>query len=225
MPIKFNPLTQLAHRDLLSSFLSGVTLYGTNGDDQIDGTSANDNLYGGAGNDILNGGSGNDHLYGGDGRDFLYGGPGADVLSGGRGSDTFMFQTSFAPGGNGGVTTATADVITDFHHGVTWGTHGGITFEADKIDVANDVLAHGVDFFTWNSVNSVEDALSWANWKIGFDNSTGHPNDSGIMVIKNTTADVAYVFIDSNHDHHFDNAIVVHGGNDITPENASQIFV
>jgi hypothetical protein len=172
----------------------------------------------------LYGGFGNDHLDGGPGNDTLFGGGGRDILTGGAGSDLFWFGPW-----NGdtmsGLTTNTADVITDFNHGFSIGLHGHITFESDKIDLLDSAIAHGIDFFTWNSVGSVEQALDWANWKMSFDNSTGHPNDSGVMVIKNTQTDVAYVFVDNNHDHHFDEAIVVHGGNDIRPDNAAQIFV
>ena len=222
---KFGALSQFARYDTLPSFLTGVTIHGKDGGELIRGTELNDTLYGGNGRDALYGGPGNDHLYGGGGNDDLYGGGGADTLSGGTGSDTFHFENDFGPGGSGGVTTATADVITDFHHEVTIGSHGGISFEFDKIDLSNNAILHGIDFFTWNSVTTVEQALNWADWKIAFDNSTGHPNDSGVMVIKNTQTDTAYIFVDNNNDHHFDNAIVVHGGNAITPENASQIFI
>jgi hypothetical protein len=228
MPLKFGTVAQLSDYNHYASLFEGVTLFGTAGADTLFGTDQNDNLYGGYGNDTLYGGLGNDHLYGGAGNDTLIGGGGKDMLTGGTGSDVFWFGPW-----NGdpmsGLTTATADVITDFHHGFTGSPtdelHHHISFESDKIDISNSAIAHGVDFFTWNSVTSVEQALSWADWKITFDNYSGHPNDSGVMVIKNTQTDVAYVFVDTNHDHHFDQAIVVDGGNDIRPDNAAQIFI
>lgn len=230
MPLKFNNVAELAHPNVLLSIVNpGVSIWGSNDGTIITGGEGNDHLYGNGGNDALFGEGGNDYLNGGAGNDDLYGGGGADTLVGGRGSDTFHFENDFSPNGGSGLTTATADVITDFHYGVTWGSHGGpwagLSFEADKIDISNSAIAHGVDFFTWNSANTVEDALGWANFKLAIDDAAGHPNDSGVMVVKNTQTDTAYVFVDANHDHHFDNAIVVHGGNDITPENAAQIFV
>jgi Ca2+-binding RTX toxin-like protein len=225
MPLKFSTVAQSAYLTRYASLFEGVTLFGTDGADMILGTDRNDNLYGSYGNDTLYGGLGNDHLYGGAGNDTLIGGYGKDVLTGGTGSDRFSFEELNGPSTSSGLTTNTADVITDFHHGFTFNNHGRLSFESDTIDVSNSAIAHGVDFFTWNSVTSVEQALSLADWKIAFDNNTGHPNDSGVMVIKNTQTDVAYVFVDTNHDHHFDQAIVVDGGNDIRPDNAAQIFI
>ncbi len=224
MPLKFSTVAQLATVNHYASLFEGVTLFGTDGADTLRGGDRNDNLYGGSGNDALYGGLGNDNLYGGAGNDTLFGGLGKDALTGGSGSDTFWLSPWNGDAGSG-VTTNTADVITDFHHGWNIDIRGHVSFESDKIDVLDSAIAHGVDFFTWNSVSSVEQALDWANWKMSFGNSTGHPNDSGVMVIKNTQTDVAYVFVDNNHDHHFDEAIVVHGGNDIRPDNAAQIFV
>ena len=226
MPLKFSTVAQTADLTRYATLFEGVTLFGTDGPDTIFGTDRNDYLFGSNGNDTLYGGLGNDHLDGGAGNDTLIGGYGKDILTGGAGSDRFSFEALNGPGTISGLTTDTADVITDFHHGFTISNIGHhLSFEGDTIDVANSAIAHGIDFFTWNSVTSIEQALNWANWKIAFDNDTGHPNDSGVMVIKNTQTDVAYVFVDTNHDHHFDQGIVVHGGNDIRPDNAAQIFI
>ena len=62
-------------------------MYGGSGDDFMHGSRGDDTLYGGAGNDIMDGGSGNDTLYGGAGDDIMDGGPGSDTLYGGAGDD------------------------------------------------------------------------------------------------------------------------------------------
>ena len=110
--------------DVIIGNLLGNTLFGGNGDDNIQAGAGNDRIYGGAGNDGMNpgsleGGAGNDTIFGGSGNDFLSGddiahpevigtdkldggsgndqltgGPGADLLTGGTGNDTYVF----APG-------------------------------------------------------------------------------------------------------------------------------
>ena len=54
---------------LMTSGTTGVLLYGSGGDDQLQGSSADDGLYGGDGNDLLIGGAGDDVLDGGAGDD------------------------------------------------------------------------------------------------------------------------------------------------------------
>lgn len=67
------------------------TSYGTNGNDNMDGISANagehDTMYGLDGDDDLEGKDGNDTLYGGIGADDLDGDGGNDTLDGGAGND------------------------------------------------------------------------------------------------------------------------------------------
>ncbi|NGZ98294.1 MAG: hypothetical protein CV089_19580 [Nitrospira sp. WS110] len=93
--------------------VTGVTLYGGEGDDHLTGGDGNDvlvgqagadTLTGGHGNDVLNGGDGDDHLsgelgndtvYGGTGNDWINGGDGDDSVSGDEGADTIF-------GGSGG---------------------------------------------------------------------------------------------------------------------------
>ncbi|HZA65301.1 MAG TPA: calcium-binding protein [Geminicoccaceae bacterium] len=92
----------------------GVTIAGTNGDDDLEGTPGNDTISGrigadtidgGAGNDVLNGGTarfavdpndgsdtihgagGNDAVHGGNDDDMLFGGAGRDYLNGGLGGN------------------------------------------------------------------------------------------------------------------------------------------
>jgi Ca2+-binding RTX toxin-like protein len=85
-------------------------LYGEYGADDLFGGAGVDKLYGGAGGDDLYGGAGKDRLYGGTGGDDLFGGSGRDYLSGGSGWDTFHFTK-----GTSGLSSASADVITDWN--------------------------------------------------------------------------------------------------------------
>jgi len=64
------------------------SLYGGQGDDQLDSGGGDDDLFGGDGGDELSGGAGDDELYGGDGNDRLNGGAGHDTLWGDPGADT-----------------------------------------------------------------------------------------------------------------------------------------
>ena len=80
-------------------------LRGADKDDELYGEAGDDKLYGNNGNDILNGGAGNDYLNGGYGNDWLNGGQGADRLHGGAGEDVFVFDVL-----DGGI-----DTIEDFH--------------------------------------------------------------------------------------------------------------
>src|SRR5205085_9844834 len=61
----------------------GLTLTGTDGNDNLAGNLMDDTLSGLGGNDILSGLGGNDTLDGGAGNDALYGGAGNDMLIGG----------------------------------------------------------------------------------------------------------------------------------------------
>lgn len=64
------------------------------GDDTIDGQSGNNRLNGGPGEDDISGGPNNDLLNGEDGADQLDGGPGADELTGGPGNDLLLARDS-----------------------------------------------------------------------------------------------------------------------------------
>lgn len=68
----------------------GITVTGTDGDDNLVGTDRNDRLYGMGGNDVLSGGAGDDFIDGGAGND--------------RASYTGLFR-GYAPSTVGGVTT------------------------------------------------------------------------------------------------------------------------
>jgi Ca2+-binding RTX toxin-like protein len=67
--------------------VTGRTLYGGDGNDQITGGDGNDGLAGQGGNDTVFGGLGNDVLSGGDGDDLLDGGSGNDAIYTGTGND------------------------------------------------------------------------------------------------------------------------------------------
>ncbi len=90
--------------DILNGDAGGDTLNGGNGVDRLNGGDGNDALNGGAGNDILSGGIGDDNVRGGAGRDIATGGEGVDVFA-------------FSVGDFAGLTSTTADRITDFAQG------------------------------------------------------------------------------------------------------------
>jgi Ca2+-binding RTX toxin-like protein len=111
------------HDDLFGGF-GHDTIYGGTGDDDLwggedddylSGGSGADDIYGGSGADDLYGGSGLDYLSGGTGDDLLSGGAGRDTLAGGAGEDVFTFRK-----GDSGLTTTTADVITDWNRSDDW---------------------------------------------------------------------------------------------------------
>lgn len=128
---------------------SDNTLVGTGAGETLTGNAGNDILVGGGGNDILNGGPSNDLLLGGDGNDALVGGAGRDIMVGGAGVDTFNFNAT----SESGATAATADVITDFTHGV------------DFIDLVGiDAVPAGADnafLFGGQNVSVVQNSVTW----------------------------------------------------------------
>ena len=114
----------------LGAELEQLTLTGTAA---LDGTgNALDNsLTGNSGANMLEGLAGADLLDGYDGADTLIGGGGRDQMYGGGGADTFRF----ASGDFAGLTTTTADLISDFSQ-----------TEGDRIDLsAIDAVAGGAD--------------------------------------------------------------------------------
>ncbi len=86
------------------------TMTGNDGNNVIDGGVGRDFIIGNGGDDILIGGLGGDWLQGNDGNDTLIGGAGVDELTGGAGADVFVFDQL--------TTSADADVVKDFAHGV-----------------------------------------------------------------------------------------------------------
>jgi hypothetical protein len=93
---------------------AGLTLTGTNGDDDLRGGDGDDTLQGGAGDDSLSGGAGADHLLGGSGADTLDGGGAPegrfDFLDGGEGDDQIhLAPTTLAAGGAGADTFVLPD--------------------------------------------------------------------------------------------------------------------
>ena len=89
--------------------ISGTTITGTNGNDNIDcsastadltinGGGGSDTIRGGSGNDVINGEGGNDNLYGNGGNDTISGGSGNDDIWGGNGDDTI-----YGEGGNDNI--------------------------------------------------------------------------------------------------------------------------
>lgn len=84
------------------------SLYGGDGDDEMDAGNGDDLLFGGNGNDSMTAGEGLTSLYGGAGDDSLVGSADADWLSGGSGNDTLT-----ASDGRFGYTTEERLVYAD----------------------------------------------------------------------------------------------------------------
>jgi hypothetical protein len=87
----------------------GLTLTGTDGDDDLRGGDGDDTLQGGAGDDSLSGGEGADHLLGGSGADTLDGGGAPegrfDFLDGGEGDDQIHLGAQVVAQGGAGADT------------------------------------------------------------------------------------------------------------------------
>ena len=105
-----------ANRNLLRGFGGNDTIYGGDGNDQLEGDQlsnptltgddvlfgegGNDQIFGNAGNDSIDGGAGNDTLVGGNGSNFLEGGAGDDTIDGGAdvgGEDPDVASYSSSP--------------------------------------------------------------------------------------------------------------------------------
>jgi Ca2+-binding RTX toxin-like protein len=125
-------------------------------------------LYGFDGNDDLEGGAGQDFLNGGTGSDIVRGGGARDIVTGGDGNDVFVF----ADGEFGGLSTWTADRISDFASG-------------DKIDLsgvdANTVLAGdqafgfiGASAFTGTAGELRYENISGSTYITGDTDGDGH---------------------------------------------------
>jgi hypothetical protein len=81
-------LTVLAATLVVASGVAlAVTVFGTEGPDDVVGGTGNDSILGLGGNDVMYGGSGNDFMEGDSGNDFVYGNTGSDRITGGTGDD------------------------------------------------------------------------------------------------------------------------------------------
>ena len=67
--------------------ISGVSIWGANGDDHITSGDGNQWIWGGNGDDIVESGAGNDTIFGDDGNDTIYAGDGNDTVYGSDGDD------------------------------------------------------------------------------------------------------------------------------------------
>src|SRR6185369_11705407 len=76
----------------------------------VSGTIGDDNLAGSIGDDTISASSGNDTLSGGNGSDILVGGEGNDILTGGHGADVFHWSA----GDDATVSGVAVDTLTDF---------------------------------------------------------------------------------------------------------------
>ncbi len=109
------PLSTTPGNDVVDAalFTSAITVFMSDGDDEVIGSEFNDNISGGDGDDIIHGGAGNDLLVDYDGNDIISGGDGNDSLVA---SMFFDSWTRILDGGDGfdqysitdlGITTIT----------------------------------------------------------------------------------------------------------------------
>lgn len=146
----------------------GITLTGTEGDDeirgtagseQIDGLGGNDELRGRGGDDTVNGGAGddevrgeggNDAVNGGDGNDLARGGTGNDIVSGGAGNDRVKGHagndTLFGGDGSDKLDGGIGDDVID----------GGAGFDRYEGNAGADTFVFGVD----GSLDRIDDFQS-----------------------------------------------------------------
>jgi len=110
--------------DLVGWYDHRMTIYGLGGDDRFsafnrdviyDGGAGNDRIFGGSGSDVLIGGEGDDYIAGGAGDDIIAGGPGNDEISGGEGSDTYRYALGYGDD----VIRREDDDILEFGPGIT----------------------------------------------------------------------------------------------------------
>ena len=161
----------------------GLTLMGTEDNDDLKGGSGADSMSGGGGNDHIDGAGGDDTLDGGAGNDVLSGGRGADQLTGGDGDDTFLIDTR--------VSDALGDLdrITDFTH------------DHDRVGFGGSVSLGGSSF--WSGAEAdYGAALNTATQKI----AAGAADVVAVQV----GADVI-VFADTNLHNRVEGAVVLVG--------------
>jgi Ca2+-binding RTX toxin-like protein len=160
------------------------TIYGGFGADYLIGGAGHDDLYGSAGFDDLYGGSGLDYLSGGSGDDLLSGGSGRDTLSGGSGEDEFVFTR-----GTSGLTTSTADTITDWNR------------RYDSIDMTIKGTSRNYREVSTDAT-SIATAASDADYLYG-DTSVRH------VFLYNSEIDRGFVVSDLNADGRFETGVVL----------------
>ncbi|WP_419904508.1 cadherin domain-containing protein [Kiloniella sp.] len=135
--------------------MSGATIIGTSGNDDLDGTNAKDEIWGLGGNDTIKGGNQADTLIGGTGNDFIEGGNSGDILYGGSGNDTLYGENSSDTiyGGSGN------DII-----------QGGNGNDFIYAGSGNDTMTgdNGNDVFVFDGSSSVGDS-NWVNGGSGVD--------------------------------------------------------
>ncbi|MGH1350057.1 MAG: calcium-binding protein [Methyloligellaceae bacterium] len=161
--------------------VENLTIFGGNGNDDLNGTTGNDILDGGIGDDNLSGFSGIDFLYGNLGEDLLYGGADTDALFGGEGNDQLT-------GGDGddGLDGGTGDDTLNGGTGVDWlygrdgndilngGTGTDALFGDAGVDTLNggdggDSLDGGLD----NDILNGEAGVDWLFGSFGNDELYG----------------------------------------------------
>ena len=166
---------------IIDVVVPGVTLIGTDGDDNLSGGEGTDHLIGGAGNDTLIGGAGNDQLEGdagddivdaGDGDDKIVGGHGEgnDTYEGGEGIDTIFYSSSTV----GIVVNLSAAQNQAF----------GSEIGTDQIaNVENVIGGSGNDVIAGNSANNVIDGGTGADAMYGLAGNDAYVVDNPSDVV------------------------------------------
>lgn len=164
--------------------ITGVSNFGTEGDDVFGGSDLSDRLEGLGGNDTIYGQGGDDLLLGGAGHDLLIGREGADTMQGGAGNDVFLEGEAWwlidTPGDvlDGGVGTDTVefreevrvDVLGDTDTGVAVGD-SYISIERYRFYWYNDTFigSGAVEYVEGNSGNDQLYGMGGADFLYGDD--------------------------------------------------------
>ena len=77
------------HDDKTNGVTSAETIYGKDGDDEIQAQGGNELVYAGDDDDTIQGGEGSDIIFGLDGNDFIYGDSGSNFIYGGGGNSLY----------------------------------------------------------------------------------------------------------------------------------------
>ncbi|MCI5048722.1 MAG: hypothetical protein MRY32_00100 [Rickettsiales bacterium] len=184
------------------------TVYGGDGDDNVDGGDGSDFVTGDAGNDYVFGNGGSDQVYGHTGNDSLFGQDGDDTL---KGEDDDDYVDGGA--GNDGVYGDDGNDVLYGQDGSDW-LDGGAGADYIHGGAGSDGLVGGAgaDIFLYTS--STDGVLWQGDWIYDFAQGTDKLDLSalatGISVIGtsgfsgNSTAELRYNVVGSNHQYHLD---------------------
>ena len=191
----------------------GVTLTGTEGDDDLNGTNLND---------VLNGNGGNDRLWGHGGNDQLDGGTGVDRMVGGSGDDIYFVDSSsdlvieLAGEGTDDVHSSASLVLRENVENLL--LLGSADINATGNELANELTgnggsnrlsgAAGIDRLIGHGGNDILDGGTGADtMRGGVGDDTYYVNDAGDLAIENAGegTDIVYSSINYRLREHVEN--------------------